>query len=124
MPNINASNAPRFSFIINQYNPNISNVNAENKSFVDNIDAILPNVSLLICAASTIIYEAAYLEIPCITVATNTSQENHDHDLELLGHFINLEEIDLKQDEEVVKLIENIISKLEVLKFLIGEYSG
>jgi len=98
------------------YNPNISNVNAENKSFVDNIDEILPNVSLLICAASTIIYEAAYLEIPCITVATNTSQENHDHDLELLGHFINLEEIDLKQHKKIAKLIENIISKLEVLK--------
>lgn len=98
------------------YNPNISNVIVENVLSVDDIDEILPNVSLLICAASTIIYEAAYLEIPCLTVATNTSQENYDHDLELLGHFINLEEIDLRQNEKMAKLIENMIYKLEVLK--------
>lgn len=103
------------------YNPNISNADAENISFVDNIDEILPNVSLLVCAASTIIYEAAYLEIPCITVATNTSQENHDHDLGLLGHFINLEEIDLRQYDKMAKLIENIISKLGVLKTEVGK---
>jgi spore coat polysaccharide biosynthesis predicted glycosyltransferase SpsG len=103
------------------YNPNISILNAQNVSFVDTIDEILPNVSLLICAASTIIYEAAYLEIPCITVATNKSQENHDRDLELLGHFINLEENDLRQHEEMVKLIENVISKLEVLEVELGK---
>ena len=102
------------------YNPKISNINAHNISFVDNIDEILPNVSLLICAASTIIYEAAYLEIPCITVATNKSQENLDHDLELLGHFINLEETDLRQHKKMINLIENIISKLGVLEVEVG----
>lgn len=91
-------------------------VDSHNMSFVNDIDKILPNVSLLICSASTMIYEAAYMEIPCITISTNKSQENRDFELELLGHCINLQQDDLSQHEKFKNLIESILINLKVLK--------
>lgn len=98
------------------YISNGRNVDSHNMSFVNDIDMILPKVSLLICSASTIIYEAAAMEIPCITISTNKTQENRDFELELLGHCINLKQDDLSQHEKFRILIENILVNLKALE--------
>ena len=99
-------------FYISEYN----DIDSQNMSFVNDIDKILSDVSLLICSASTIIYEAAYMAIPCITISTNKSQENRDDELELLGHCINLEQKDLNQHENFKNLIENSVINLKALE--------
>ena len=99
------------------YISKIDNLDSDNLSFVNDIDKILPSISLLVCSASTIIYEAAYMEIPCITISTNKSQENSDFELELLGHCLNLQQDDLNQHGEIKNLIENVLTNLESLKF-------
>lgn len=93
-----------------------SNIDSHNMSFVNDIDSILPNVSLLICSASTMIYEAAYMEIPCITISTNKSQENRDIELQLLGHCINLQQDDLNEYEKFKNLIESTLINLKALE--------
>jgi spore coat polysaccharide biosynthesis predicted glycosyltransferase SpsG len=103
------------------YISKIDNVDSYNLSFVSDIDKILPSISLLVCSASTIIYEAAYMEIPCITISTNKSQENSDFELELLGHCLNLQQDDLNQHGEIKNLIENVLTNLESLKFEVAK---
>ena len=98
------------------YISNEDNIDSTNMSFVNDIDKILSDVSLIICSASTIIYEAAFMAIPCITISTNKSQENRDVELELLGHCINLQQEDLSQHEKFKNLIENAIINLKVLE--------
>ena len=98
------------------YISNEDNIDSTNMSFVNDIDKILSDVSLIICSASTIIYEAAFMAIPCITISTNKSQENLDVELELLGHCINLQQQDLSQHEEFKNLIESAIINLKVLE--------
>ena len=93
-----------------------ANLDSHNMSFVSDIDKILPNVSLLICSASNIIYEAASMKIPCITISTNKSQENLDFELELLGHCVNLQQSDLSQHKNFKNLIENILVNLKALE--------
>jgi spore coat polysaccharide biosynthesis predicted glycosyltransferase SpsG len=91
-------------------------IDSQNMLFVNDIDKILPDVSLIICSASNIIYEAAFMAIPCITISTNKSQENRDVELELLGHCINLQQEDLSQHEKFKNLIESAIINLRVLE--------
>lgn len=98
------------------YISNENHIDSTNMSFVNDIDKILSEVSLIVCSASTIIYEAASMAIPCITISTNKSQENRDVELELLGHCINLQQEDLSQHEKFKNLIESAIIHLKVLE--------
>ena len=98
------------------YIANKNNVDSTNMSFMNDIDKILSEVSLIICSASTIIYEAAFMAIPCITISTNKSQENRDIELELLGHCMNLQQEDLSHYEKFKNLIQSAIINLKVLE--------
>jgi spore coat polysaccharide biosynthesis predicted glycosyltransferase SpsG len=92
--------------------------------YIDSIDEVLNNISIIVGSASGIIYEAAALKIPMITISTNESQINSDAELLLIGSVFNLTFFDLNDADGVANLINNMISESEMLRKSMSSYQN
>jgi hypothetical protein len=92
--------------------------------YIDNIDDVLNNTSIIIGSASGIIYEAAALKIPMISISTNESQINLDTELLLIGSVFNLTLLDLNNTVGVANLINKMISESEILQKSLNSYQN
>ena len=92
--------------------------------YIDNIDEVLNNISIIIGSASGIIYEAAALKIPMITVSTNDSQINSDAELLLIGSVFNLTLFDLNNIVGVANLINKMLFESEMLQKSLNSYQN
>jgi spore coat polysaccharide biosynthesis predicted glycosyltransferase SpsG len=92
--------------------------------YIDSIDKVLNNISIIVGSASGIIYEAAALKIPMITISTNESQINSDAELLLIGSVFNLTFFDLNDAAGVANLINKMISQSETLRKSLSSYQN
>ena len=97
------------------YAPNIASKNGR-IIYLNDIDPVFNQMSLIIGSASNIMYEATVNNIPMITISTNDSQVNSDDELLKIGAIFNLSIADLYQSSEVATLICNVLSNINIIK--------
>jgi len=92
------------------------NLEVKFTNFDYNFSALLSSMDLVMASASNILYETAYLKIPCISFPQNDSQNNSHYQLEQIGHFISLDQPNDIYDENFPKLLSQILQNLKMLK--------
>jgi spore coat polysaccharide biosynthesis predicted glycosyltransferase SpsG len=85
-------------------------------NFDNNFSALLSSMDLVLASASNILYETAYLKIPCISFPQNESQNNSQYQVEQIGHFISLDQLNDIYDEKFPKLLSQILQDQKILK--------
>jgi spore coat polysaccharide biosynthesis predicted glycosyltransferase SpsG len=91
---------------------------------LDFCDGLLPVISscdLVIGAANTIIYQTSACRIPQITFSLNPTQQNEDFQLEQIGHYFNLGNLDAFDDELFPKFLALTLNRLHILKTLLSD---
>lgn len=91
-------------------------------NYINNIDFIIKNASLIIGSASSIMYESAMHSIPMITISTNHSQVNQDEDLILIGAIFNLSIDDLHNSSEMANLIHRVLLNIKPIRQFAKKY--
>lgn len=87
--------------------------------FTTDIDLVLKDTKLIIGAASSIIYEAAYLEIPVVPISLNDSQINSDSDYAKLGVYFNLTINEVERSARFIDFLNLIVGLENYSKFFV-----
>ena len=93
-----------------------ANLEVKFANFDHNFSTLLSSMDLVLASASNILYETAYLKIPCISFPQNKSQSNSQYQLEQIGHFISLDQLNDIYDEKFPKLLSQILQNRKLLK--------
>lgn len=83
---------------------------------INDIDLYWGEYCLIVGSASTIIYEAASMRIPMITISMNRNQSNLDWQLERIGHFMNFMHLDEVLSEKFGILIILVLQNLQKIR--------